>query len=133
MNKKNLIAQISQNIAAPESQIPPDPVKPNVPVERKKETNSPPKTKSPVTKSPTASKTEKNSASGSGKQTALWLDDEDRAILHEMGMLLYSQGIKPSHNVVIRAAIRLMPKDHRFFEKVQELASQDGRKIRHHK
>jgi hypothetical protein len=74
-----------------------------------------------------------SSTTGSGKQAAFWLDDEDRAILHEMGMLLYSQGVKPSHNLVIRAAIRMVPKDHRLFEKIQELIEQDGRKIRHRK
>ena len=68
---------------------------------------------------------------GSGKQTALWLDDEDRGILHEMGMQLYSQGIKPSHNLVVRVALRMLPKDHRFFEKAKELIEQDGRKLRH--
>lgn len=70
-------------------------------------------------------------ATGSGKQTALWLDDEDRGILHEMGMQLYSQGIKPSHNLVVRVALRMLPKDHRFFEKAKELIEQDGRKVRH--
>ena len=40
-------------------------------------------------------------------------DDEDRAIFREVGMNLYSQGIKPSDNLVLRAALRLMPRDHR--------------------
>lgn len=70
-------------------------------------------------------------ATASGRQTAFWLDDEDRAILHEMGMQLYSQGIKPSHNLVVRAALRMLPKDHRFFEQVRELTERDGRKLRH--
>ena len=46
-------------------------------------------------------------------------------------MLLYSQGIKPSHNLVLRAAIRLMPRDHRLVEKVRELMAGDGRRTRH--
>lgn len=72
-------------------------------------------------------------STGSGKQAAFWLDDEDRAIFHETGMLLYSQGIKPSHNLVLRAAIRMIPRDHRLVEKVRELIERDGRKLRHQK
>ena len=72
-------------------------------------------------------------APGSGKQAAFWLDDEDRAIFYETGMLLYSQGIKPSHNLVLRAALRLMPRDHRLVEQVRALMGQDGRRLRHAK
>lgn len=87
--------------------------------------------KIPVSDAPSSLATGSPSATGSGKQTALWLDDEDRGILHEMGMQLYSQGIKPSHNLVVRVALRMLPKDHRFFEKAKELIEQDGRKVRH--
>lgn len=85
----------------------------------------------PASEVPSSSATGSPSSTGSGKQTALWLDDEDRGILHEMGMQLYSQGIKPSHNLVVRVALRMLPKDHRFFEKAKELIDQDGRKVRH--
>jgi hypothetical protein len=46
-------------------------------------------------------------------------------------MLLYQQGIKPSDNLILRAALRLMPTDHRLVEKVHELLEKDGRKLRH--
>ena len=87
--------------------------------------------KIPASEAPPSPATGSPPATGSGKQTALWLDDEDRGILHEMGMQLYSQGIKPSHNLVVRVALRMLPKDHRFFEKAKELIEQDGRKVRH--
>ena len=127
-NKKDLIAQISQNLAAvpavpaatPMADVPQQPQKP-VAKPRKAE---------PVAKSEPA---DKPSSTGSGKQAAFWLDDEDRAIFHETGMLLYSQGIKPSHNLVLRAAIRMIPRDHRLVEKVRELIEKDGRKVRHQK
>ena len=67
----------------------------------------------------------------SGRQAAFWLDDEDRGIFREVGMLLYQQGIKPSDNLILRAALRLMPTDHRLIEKVHELLERDGRKLRH--
>jgi len=133
MDKKSLIAQISKNLTVSDSEISLEPKKSRNSSPQKENSSSRTGDRTDPPKSPAVSKVKKDAGAGSGKQTALWLDDEDRSILHEMGMLLYSQGIKPSHNVVIRAAIRLMPKDHRFFEKVQELASQDGRKIRHHK
>src|SRR5260370_42212528 len=67
----------------------------------------------------------------SGRQAAFWLDDEDRSIFREVGMLLYTQGIKPSDNLVFRAALRLMPRDHRLMEQIQLLVSKDGRRLRH--
>ena len=127
-NKKDLIAQISQNLA-------PTPASPAVtPV-----ADVPSRSKNPVAKArnpepvPKAESENKPSSTGSGKQAAFWLDDEDRAIFHETGMLLYSQGIKPSHNLVLRAAIRMIPRDHRLVEKVRELIEKDGRKVRHQK
>ncbi len=127
-NKKDLIAQISQNLAA-------TPVSPAVaPVadvpQRSKRPVAKPRKPEPVLKAELA---DKPSSTGSGKQAAFWLDDEDRAIFHETGMLLYSQGIKPSHNLVLRAAIRMIPRDHRLVEKVRELIEKDGRKVRHQK
>jgi hypothetical protein len=67
----------------------------------------------------------------SGRQAAFWLDDEDRSIFREVGMLLYTQGIKPSDNLVFRAALRLMPRDHRLMEQIQLLVEKDGRRLRH--
>lgn len=127
-SKKDLIAQISQNLAAepaaqaatPVADVPQQPQKPV----------AKPREPEPAAKSEPA---DRPSPTGSGKQAAFWLDDEDRAIFHETGMLLYSQGIKPSHNLVLRAAIRMIPRDHRLVEKVRELIEKDGRKVRHQK
>ena len=59
------------------------------------------------------------------------VDDEDRGILREVGMSLYAQGIKPSDNLVLRAALRLMPRDHRLIEQIKVLLERDGRRVRH--
>ena len=67
----------------------------------------------------------------SGRQAAFWFDDEDRGILREVGMSLYAQGIKPSDNLVLRAALRLMPRDHRLIEQIKVLLERDGRRVRH--
>ena len=128
-NKKDLIAQISQNLAA----VPVEPVTAPVPEntsKRAKAVTTRPRASAPP---PKPELSEKPPSTGSGKQAAFWLDDEDRAIFHETGMLLYSQGIKPSHNLVLRAAIRMIPRDHRLVEKVRELIEKDGRKVRHQK
>lgn len=130
-NKKDLIAQISQNLA-----VTPPPAKAATPRPAKRE--QPPGGQAAARtreRQPPAEieRTEASRATGSGKQAAFWLDDEDRAIFHETGMLLYSQGIKPSHNLVLRAAIRMIPRDHRLVEKVRELIEKDGRKVRHQK
>lgn len=123
-NKKDLIAQINKNLAPVNSSaLPPSAslAEPEVP-------EQPPR-KRPV--APAAVPV--GPTPGTGKQAAFWLDDEDRAIFHEMGMLLYSQGIKPSYNLVLRAAIRMAPRDHRLVEKVRDLMENDGRKLRHQK
>ena len=141
MDKKSLIAQISQNLASTPL---PEAASAAAPTELKK---APPIRKTLAIKESRPSASEKipseiptpqkkgplPKGSATGKQIAFWFDDDDRAILQEMGMLLYTQGIKPSHNLVIRAALRMMPKDHRFFEKAQELLQKDGRKLRHMK
>ena len=122
-NKKDLIAQISQNVAPA---LNPPPLLPeSLPSEVAKRQDKEPTRRSSAT---TASST-----TGTGKQAAFWLDDEDRAIFHEMGMVLYSQGIKPSYNLVLRAAIRMVPRDHQLVEKVRYLIENDGRKLRHQK
>ena len=128
-NKKDLIAQISQNLTpAPVEQVP-TPV-PESATQRTRKGTARPRNATPA---PKQELPEKPPSTGSGKQAAFWLDDEDRAIFHETGMLLYSQGIKPSHNLVLRAAIRMIPRDHRLVEKVRELIEKDGRKVRHQK
>ncbi len=132
-NKKDLIAQISQNLAAT-----PPPVaeasktsaaKAVRPARGQRATRE----QSVPLSSARIDEPDTPRVTGSGKQAAFWLDDEDRAIFHETGMLLYSQGIKPSHNLVLRAAIRMIPRDHRLVEKVRELIEKDGRKVRHQK
>jgi len=65
------------------------------------------------------------------KMTTFLMNDSDRDIFHQLGMLLYTQGITPSNSIIIRAAIRSVPRDHRFIEEVMALQTQDGRKIRH--
>jgi hypothetical protein len=122
-NKKDLIAQISQNVAP--ALNPPLLLPESVPSEvAERQEKGPTRRSSATTTSPTT---------GTGKQAAFWLDDEDRAIFHEMGMVLYSQGIKPSYNLVLRAAIRMVPRDHQLVEKVRYLIENDGRKLRHQK
>ena len=132
-NKKDLIAQISQNLVPPPSS--------SAPATGASKRSASRSEKIPLSKAKKAQTEELEVAqdavtprsTGSGKQAAFWLDDEDRAIFHETGMLLYSQGIKPSHNLVLRAAIRMIPRDHRLVEKVRELIEKDGRKLRHQK
>ena len=70
-------------------------------------------------------------AAFTGKQAAFWINDDDRAIFNELVMLLRSQGVKASDNLVMRAALRMVPKDYRLVEKIQELMKNDGRKLRH--
>lgn len=119
IDKKALIAQIAENVRVP-------PVEAGSQQEQKP---APPVKRSRVSrvkrKPPAAAGT------SSGRQAAFWLDDEDRAIFREVGMNLYSQGIKPSDNLVLRAALRLMPRDHRLIEQIRILLENDGRKLRH--
>ena len=74
----------------------------------------------------------KPSQSG-GKPAAFWLDDTDRAILREFGVMMYAQGIKPSDSLIASAGLRLLPRDHRFMETVRQLVEQDKRRVRHQK
>jgi len=128
IDKKALIAQISQNVKvpAPESVSSGDVPKPNEGqkfADRQKRSRTIRKKSKPaVAVLPGIS---------SGRQAAFWLDDEDRSIFREVGMLLYTQGIKPSDNLVFRAALRLMPRDHRLMEQIQLLVEKDGRRLRH--
>jgi len=128
IDKKALIAQISQNVKVPaaESVSSGDVPKPNESqkfADRQKRSRTIRKKNKPaVAVLPGIS---------SGRQAAFWLDDEDRSIFREVGMLLYTQGIKPSDNLVFRAALRLMPRDHRLMEQIQLLVEKDGRRLRH--
>ena len=133
-NKKDLIAQISKNLvpvvpkaASRPAAPPPETAAPRKGTQAKRRSVAAVSTAVAPPAAPTGP------TPGTGKQAAFWLDDEDRGIFHEMGMLLYSQGIKPSHNLVLRAAIRMVPRDHRLVEKVRELMENDGRKLRHQK
>ena len=127
IDKKTLIAQISQNVKAP---APPssgsDVQKPN----EDPKVEKPEKPRRTIRKK---SKPEVAALTGisSGRQAAFWLDDEDRGIFREVGMLLYTQGIKPSDNLILRAALRLMPRDHRLMEQIRVLVEKDGRRLRH--
>jgi hypothetical protein len=130
INKKELIAQISQNVKAPgdtltvgvgRSDVLQPSEEPKVQVQEKARRITNAKSK-PIVAALHGS---------SGRQAAFWLDDEDRGILREVGMSLYAQGIKPSDNLVLRAALRLMPRDHRLIEQIKVLLDRDGRRVRH--
>jgi len=128
IDKKALIAQISQNVKvpAPESVSSGDVPKPN---EGQKFADRQKRSRTIRKKNKLAVATLPGISSG--RQAAFWLDDEDRSIFREVGMLLYTQGIKPSDNLVFRAALRLMPRDHRLMEQIQLLVERDGRRLRH--
>jgi hypothetical protein len=126
INKKELIAQISQNVKAPAGDLLVSPVSDVLPANKDQKLQE--KAKRIRVKSKPIMAAFHGS---SGRQAALWLDDEDRGILREVGMSLYAQGIKPSDNLVLRAALRLMPRDHKLVEQVKELIDKDGRRVRH--
>jgi len=121
IDKKALIAQIAENVRLPAVEESSQEEQKPAPQEKRPRVNR-------VKSKPTAPP---STATSSGRQTAFWLDDEDRAIFREVGMNLYSQGIKPSDNLVLRAALRLMPRDHRLIEQIRILLEHDGRKLRH--
>lgn len=68
-----------------------------------------------------------------GRPAAVWFSDEDRATLRELSMVLLGQGIDPTHSLIVRALLRIAPRDERLIESVRELLEQDGRKLRHRK
>jgi hypothetical protein len=121
IDKKALIAQITENVRVP-------PVQEGSHQEQKPALEQKRPRVSRVKSKPVAPAA---AGTSSGRQAAFWLDDEDRAIFREVGMNLYSQGIKPSDNLVLRAALRLMPRDHRLIEQIRILLENDGRKLRH--
>jgi hypothetical protein len=121
IDKKALIAQITENVRVP-------PVQEGSHQEQKPALEQKRPRVSRVKSKPVAPAA---AGTSSGRQAAFWLDDEDRAIFREVGMNLYSQGIKPSDNLVLRAALRLMPRDHRLIDQIRILLENDGRKLRH--
>ena len=122
IDKKALIAQIAENVMVP-------PVQEGSEQEQKSAPGQKRSRVSRVKRKPPAARAA--AGASSGQQAAFWLDDEDRAIFREVGMNHYSQGIKPSDNLVLRAALRLMPRDHRLIEQIRILLENDGRKLRH--
>ena len=68
-----------------------------------------------------------------GRTAALWFDDEDRAIMRELTVMAVQQGIRPSDSLIVRALMRVTPRDERLFDMMRELAEHDGRKLRHQK
>ena len=121
IDKKALIAQITENVRVP-------PVQEGSHQEQKPALEQKRPKVIRVKSKPVAPAA---AGTSSGRQAAFWLDDEDRAIFREVGMNLYSQGIKPSDNLVLRAALRLMPRDHRLIDQIRILLENDGRKLRH--
>jgi hypothetical protein len=67
---------------------------------------------------------------GKGRPVAFWINDEIRGILDEVGIMLYAKGIKPSDSLVVRVALRLLPRDHRLIEGAREMIEQDRRRQR---
>lgn len=78
-------------------------------------------------------KPEKPSSATTGKPAAVWFDDEDRAILRELSVLMLNQGIDPSHSLIVRVLLRLAPRDASLIDQARELIARDGRKLRHRK
>src|SRR5690349_1731584 len=68
-----------------------------------------------------------------GRTAALWFDDEDRATMRELTVMAVQQGIRPSDSLIVRALMRVTPRDERLFDTMRELAERDGRKLRHQK
>ncbi len=66
----------------------------------------------------------------SGRCASFRLDETDKQIIRERSKFLYEHGIKPSDNLIFRAAIRLITRDHRFVEQIRELMAADGRVLR---
>ena len=121
IDKKALIAQIAQNVRLPAVEA----------SSQDQQNPAPQEKRSRVSRVKSKPARQAVAGTSSGRQAAFWLDDEDRAIFREVGMNLYSQGIKPSDNLVLRAALRLMPRDHRLIEQIRILLEHDGRKLRH--
>jgi hypothetical protein len=122
MNKKDLLTKINENVHKPATGPPKATAATAVKPRRARSAKS-----KPVESGQTSG------AAGTGRTAAFWLDADDRALFHEAGMMLYAQGIRPSDSLILRAALRLMPRDHRLLDQVRELLERDGRKLRHQK
>ncbi|AHF95029.1 hypothetical protein OPIT5_00400 (plasmid) [Opitutaceae bacterium TAV5] len=46
----------------------------------------------------------------------------------ERSTILYSKNIKPSNTLIVRAALRLLPRDHTFIEAVEQLIQEGKRR-----
>jgi hypothetical protein len=131
IDKKALIAQISQNVKAPGGEtLAVGGGRPDV-LPATEESKLQVQVKAPKITRAKSKPIVTAFHGSSGRQAAFWLDDEDRGILREVGISLYAQGIKPSDNLVLRAALRLMPRDHRLIEQIKTLLDRDGRRVRH--
>jgi hypothetical protein len=79
---------------------------------------------------PSPVRPEPRSGTGKGSPVSFWVNEEDRSILNEIGIMLYSKGIKPSDSLIVRVALRLLPRDHRLVEGAREMLDQDRRRQR---
>jgi hypothetical protein len=69
----------------------------------------------------------------SGKPAAVWFDDEDRALLRELSVLLLNHAVDPTHSLIVRTLLRLAPRDETLIDQARKLIALDGRKLRHRK
>src|SRR4051812_22642417 len=60
-----------------------------------------------------------------GKPTGFRLEESDREIFRQKIRELDLCGLNPSKNLIARAALRLLPRDHRLVETVRELMAAD--------
>jgi hypothetical protein len=72
----------------------------------------------------------RSGGAGKGSPVSFWVNEEDRSILNEIGIMLYAKGIKPSDSLIVRVALRLLPRDHRLVEGAREMQEQDRRRQR---
>ncbi len=68
-----------------------------------------------------------------GKPTGFRLEESDREILRQKCRDLDDYGVHASHNLIARAALRLVPRDHRLVDMIRVLIAADGRTLRHKK
>ena len=70
------------------------------------------------------------SRQGKGSPVSFWVGEEDRSVLNEIGIMLYTKGIKPSDSLIVRVALRRLPRDHRLIEGARDMIDQDRRRQR---
>jgi hypothetical protein len=71
-----------------------------------------------------------------GKPVGFWGDDEDRRILREFARVLFEARFKASESLAIRAALRLVRRENRaadLVEQARAVVERDGRPRRHEK